>query len=375
MQINQFSLSRHHHSSALINKMKQQRVENDECEDYDESSNSGESSSAETTWDQSESPRVVPSQISALPAATSAPSSMLLSMMQSMPFLVFGPQLAAAAAVAAAATSTQQQNAPNHQHHQHQNPSDFSIDSILNTRSQHHHHHRQIQSYQENSRMQTWNFYGAQTSLYPLQQQANHLPSYSYMDNYRKLNEESPHQHFYNWLHNQYESSSSCGGGHQNKRDNRTSQEYKKQQSSTKSATSSPSIGSSMKTSTKSSPTISEPETTISTSSPKIDQQNGHSMLKQQRKTLNRGPRIPFTSAQVQQLEAKFAATQYLSSLEVTQLAKRLNLTDNRVSVDKKPYIIVVISVNCKLIIMRERERERIHKRQLLNQIYASKRS
>lgn len=50
------------------------------------------------------------------------------------------------------------------------------------------------------------------------------------------------------------------------------------------------------------------------------------------RKSLNRGPRIPFTGSQVSELEAKFSATQYLSSLEVSQLAKQLNLTDTRVS-------------------------------------------
>ena len=50
------------------------------------------------------------------------------------------------------------------------------------------------------------------------------------------------------------------------------------------------------------------------------------------RKPQNRGPRIPFTTHQVTELENKFSNAQYLSSLEVNQLAKRLNLTDNRVS-------------------------------------------
>ncbi|KAH9406194.1 hypothetical protein TYRP_013799, partial [Tyrophagus putrescentiae] len=60
---------------------------------------------------------------------------------------------------------------------------------------------------------------------------------------------------------------------------------------------------------------------------------SGTPSSKQQRKTLNRGPRIPFTSAQVAELEAKFAATQYLSSMEVSTLAKRLSLTDNRIRI------------------------------------------
>ncbi|KAH9412995.1 hypothetical protein DERP_013977 [Dermatophagoides pteronyssinus] len=48
------------------------------------------------------------------------------------------------------------------------------------------------------------------------------------------------------------------------------------------------------------------------------------------RRPINRGPRIPFTTNQVQELENKFIKTQYLSSLEVNQLAKRLNLSDTR---------------------------------------------
>ncbi|XP_075676308.1 uncharacterized protein LOC142645048 [Dermatophagoides pteronyssinus] len=51
------------------------------------------------------------------------------------------------------------------------------------------------------------------------------------------------------------------------------------------------------------------------------------------RRPINRGPRIPFTTNQVQELENKFIKTQYLSSLEVNQLAKRLNLSDTRVRI------------------------------------------
>ncbi|KAH9527387.1 hypothetical protein DERF_001405 [Dermatophagoides farinae] len=50
------------------------------------------------------------------------------------------------------------------------------------------------------------------------------------------------------------------------------------------------------------------------------------------RRPINRGPRIPFTPNQVQELENKFSKTQYLSSMEVNQLAKHLNLSDTRVS-------------------------------------------
>lgn len=50
------------------------------------------------------------------------------------------------------------------------------------------------------------------------------------------------------------------------------------------------------------------------------------------RRPINRGPRIPFTLNQVQELENKFNKTQYLSSMEVNQLAKHLNLSDTRVS-------------------------------------------
>ncbi|KPM08533.1 homeobox domain-containing protein 13 [Sarcoptes scabiei] len=59
-------------------------------------------------------------------------------------------------------------------------------------------------------------------------------------------------------------------------------------------------------------------------------QTNGKSSNKH--RPINRGPRIPFTPGQVQELETKFNKTQYLSSLEVSQLAKRLNLSDTRVS-------------------------------------------
>lgn len=71
--------------------------------------------------------------------------------------------------------------------------------------------------------------------------------------------------------------------------------------------------------------------TTTNTTAPPLDRASSPSSSGK-RKSLNRGPRIPFTAGQVAELEAKFAATQYLSSMEVCHLAKRLNLTDTRVS-------------------------------------------
>uniref|UniRef100_T1K4J1 Homeobox domain-containing protein n=1 Tax=Tetranychus urticae TaxID=32264 RepID=T1K4J1_TETUR len=47
----------------------------------------------------------------------------------------------------------------------------------------------------------------------------------------------------------------------------------------------------------------------------------------------NRGPRIPFTSHQVQILEKKFASTSYLSSYEVWSLSEQLNISENRVKI------------------------------------------
>ncbi|KAL7060062.1 hypothetical protein AAHC03_09661 [Spirometra sp. Aus1] len=46
-----------------------------------------------------------------------------------------------------------------------------------------------------------------------------------------------------------------------------------------------------------------------------------------------RSPRVPFTRAQVEGLEAKFKITNYLSSREVTNLAASLNVTETRVKI------------------------------------------
>uniref|UniRef100_A0A5K3FIU7 Homeobox domain-containing protein n=1 Tax=Mesocestoides corti TaxID=53468 RepID=A0A5K3FIU7_MESCO len=46
---------------------------------------------------------------------------------------------------------------------------------------------------------------------------------------------------------------------------------------------------------------------------------------------IGRSPRVPFTRGQVEGLEAKFRATNYLSSREVTMLANQLNVTETRV--------------------------------------------
>lgn len=52
-----------------------------------------------------------------------------------------------------------------------------------------------------------------------------------------------------------------------------------------------------------------------------------------QKRQLGRHPRIPFTPHQLAVLEAKFHQTPYLSSEEVIELAKQLQLADIRVCV------------------------------------------
>ncbi|XP_054154115.1 homeobox protein XHOX-7.1-like [Oppia nitens] len=51
------------------------------------------------------------------------------------------------------------------------------------------------------------------------------------------------------------------------------------------------------------------------------------------RKSINRGPRIPFSGNQIKELENKFRETHYLSGMEVNQLAHKLNLTDSRIRI------------------------------------------
>ncbi|VDL88845.1 unnamed protein product [Schistocephalus solidus] len=48
---------------------------------------------------------------------------------------------------------------------------------------------------------------------------------------------------------------------------------------------------------------------------------------------VGRSPRVPFTRAQIEGLEAKFKVTNYLSSREVTNLAASLNVTETRVKI------------------------------------------
>ncbi|KAL3309807.1 hypothetical protein Ciccas_011641 [Cichlidogyrus casuarinus] len=49
--------------------------------------------------------------------------------------------------------------------------------------------------------------------------------------------------------------------------------------------------------------------------------------------TAGRSPRVPFSRHQVMVLECKFRQTHYLSSLEVTELANQLHLTETRVKI------------------------------------------
>ncbi len=58
----------------------------------------------------------------------------------------------------------------------------------------------------------------------------------------------------------------------------------------------------------------------------------GRSNAQPKRKPLNRGPRIPFSACQLEELEKKFKDIHYLSSMEVTALAENLNLGESRVS-------------------------------------------
>ncbi|XP_074605572.1 uncharacterized protein LOC141858657 isoform X2 [Brevipalpus obovatus] len=50
-------------------------------------------------------------------------------------------------------------------------------------------------------------------------------------------------------------------------------------------------------------------------------------------RAFNRGPRIPFTTQQIQALEEKFKETSYLSSQEVWKLSKQLSIPENRVKI------------------------------------------
>ena len=272
--------------------------------------------------------------ISTTPPAT---TSVLLSMMHSMPFLVFGPQLAAAAAALAAS---------NHHHHHHQmkpesaqqtnhlhnralkrcspnssssSNTDFSIDSILNDRGS----SSTRSSVQLAPKVPGTSSSSAQFSAWSTATLGNGsydapAPPVPPYHQHHLCDPSSPfpwlssQQQLHNSPYFQYNTSSSSP--------------YKVNHSPTTTTT-----------------TTAEADHTSKHCSPKSTDSNcsstssagpksGTPGSKQQRKTLNRGPRIPFTSAQVAELEAKFAATQYLSSMEVSTLAKRLSLTDIRVS-------------------------------------------
>lgn len=61
-------------------------------------------------------------------------------------------------------------------------------------------------------------------------------------------------------------------------------------------------------------------------------QKRGDEKIGVVRRQLGRHPRIPFSSTQVSILESQFKETPYLSSAQVNQLSKLLDLADVRVS-------------------------------------------
>lgn len=280
--------------------------------------------------------------ISTTPPAT---TSVLLSMMHSMPFLVFGPQLAAAAAALAAS---------NHHHHHHQmnrpesaqqtnhlhnralkrcspnssssSNTDFSIDSILNdrgsssTRSSVQLAPKVPGASSSSAQFSAWSTATLGNGSYdapaaPPVQPYHHHQHQHLCDPSSPFPWLSTQQQLHNSHYFQYNTSST------------TSSPYKVNHSPTTTTTTTAEADHASK--------HCSPKSTDSncSSTSSAGPKSGTPSSKQQRKTLNRGPRIPFTSAQVAELEAKFAATQYLSSMEVSTLAKRLSLTDNRVSV------------------------------------------
>ena len=236
--------------------------------------------------------------------SSSSSTSMLLSMMQSMPFLVFGPQIAAAAAAAAVANNSNTSISSN----QNIRSTNFSIDSILNNQQSHRSSPPTSSNlYCDNPRFQSpWT---------PWSQADSYSTMAPYMDPSFKYHETSqnPWLSQSHYAHTQDSSSSPPHKKHCKSRDLVVPPEQLEIKSSPKSNGSS-----------SNSTTIDHHHHHI----PPITSTN----ISQKRKSLNRGPRIPFTSGQVAELESKFNSTQYLSSLEVSQLAKRLNLTDNRVS-------------------------------------------
>ncbi|KAJ6217798.1 hypothetical protein RDWZM_008955 [Blomia tropicalis] len=319
MQItNQFVVSNNNSNNdqAMVHELK---MEDDKSQIWNDKDN--ESSNLTTSPDSITS---FPANITALPntQTTTIPTtnnnnssaSALLSMMQSMPFFMF-PQFAVAAAAAAVVANRTDKN--DHSSLQTNNPTinnqtNFSIDSILaNHQSQ-----RPLNEPIRNNQFE-WN--GLQWHHHNRKEYHEHFPrSTIHPSSIHNQGFNESNTQIYNWIHDHCESirvKNHCEPEHNNHFDTKYL---------VKSSTLLP----------KSS------ETSISMnrnsnshySRPIVDNNNPNGTGTSRRKTINRGPRIPFTTSQVAELESKFNATQYLSSLEVSQLARRLDLTDNRVS-------------------------------------------